>query len=76
MKHISPGCLLKVEWVDDPDVNAEWGLNILDLEDDENIVMFIKWRPEVFNSKDVISFQCLYQDKIYNCSTIAIIEIL
>jgi hypothetical protein len=79
MEKVKPGTLLRVEWIEDPDVNAEWGLHIIDFEDyneENNVVMLIKWMPEIRNITDVITFKCLWQDKLYFSSTKAIIELI
>lgn len=78
MERIPPGTLLRVSWIDLPDENPEWGLNNHDFDDDDtdNIVMLVKWRPEVRNLKDVITFTCLWQDKLAISSSAAIKEII
>ena len=77
MKELKPGALIRVSWIEDPDGDAEWGGQIYDLEGNENnIAMFIEWMPDIFNTKDIITFKCLWEDKIYYSSTRALIEIL
>ncbi|NBP56833.1 hypothetical protein EBU71_09965 [bacterium] len=80
MEMVKPGSLIKVKWIEDTDDvdGVEWGLNIFhfDEDDDNNIVMLVKWNPEVENAKDIICFTCLWQEKLYSCSTYAIYEIL
>jgi len=77
MEELKPGALIRVSWIEDPDQDAEWGGQIYDLEGGEhNIVMLIKWMPEIFNATDIISFKCLWEDKLYYSSTNALIEVL
>lgn len=78
MQAIPPGTLIRVSWIDIPDANAEWGLNSIDFDDDaeDNIVMLVKWRPEVKNVQNVISFQCLWQDQLANSASSCIREIV
>jgi hypothetical protein len=78
MEEIRPGALLRISWIEDPEADAEWGLDMIyfDEAEEENIVMLIEWMPYVRNTKNVITFKCLHEDKIYYSSTIAILEIL
>lgn len=78
MEQIPPGTLLRVNWIDIPDENAEWGCNIHDFDDDDidNVVMLVKWRPEVPNIKDVITFICLWKDILVYSSSASIKEII
>lgn len=84
MDSIPTGSLLRVKWIEDPDDvdGAEWGTNLIefdDLEPDEdinNVVLLLRWRPEIENAPDVISFDCLWGDKIYSSSTYALIEVV
>lgn len=78
MEEIRPGALLRISWIEDPEADAEWGLDMIyfDEAEEENIVMLIEWMPHVRNTKNVITFKCLHEDKIYYSSTIAILEIL
>ena len=76
MEEIRPGALLRISWIEDPEADAEWGLDMIyfDEAEEENIVMLIEWMPEVQNTKNVITFKCLHEDKIYYSSTVAILE--
>lgn len=78
MEEIRPGALLRISWIEDPEADAEWGLDMIyfDEAEEENIVMLIEWMPEIRNTKNVITFKCLHEDKIYYSSTIAILEII
>lgn len=78
LKTNKPGSLFRVKWIEDTDdiFGSEWGFNMLHLEPDNNIVMLVKWRPEIVEVKDIINFDCLWEDKIYSCCTHAIIEII
>ena len=78
MEEIRPGALLRISWIEDPEADAEWGLDMIyfDEAEEENIVMLIEWMPYVRNTKNVITFKCLHEDKIYYSSKIAILEIL
>lgn len=86
MEEIPPGTLLKVKWIEDmEDVDgAEWGTNMIYFDHNEdqnvddicNIVMLIRWRPEIENAINIINFDCLWQDKLYSSSTYALIEVL
>jgi hypothetical protein len=75
MEEIRPGALIRVSWIEDPDADAEWGAHIFDLSDDDsNVVMLIEWMPYIHNSKNVITFKCLWEDKVYYSSTNALLE--
>ena len=84
MESISPGTLLRVSWIEDPEADGEWGLDMIyfddvdKTEDDEtnNIIMLLEWMPEVHNNKNIITFKCLHEYKIYYSSTYAILEVL
>lgn len=82
MESIKPGSLLRVNWVEDPDEISDWGgdMTYFDASSEEknidNIVMLIEWMPYISNSKNVISFKCLYKNKIYYSSTYGLVEII
>jgi len=78
MEEIRPGALLRVSWIEDPEADAEWGLDMVYFEDPEvnNIVLLIEWMPYINNAKNIITFKCLYEDKIYLSSTHALVEIV
>lgn len=85
MEEIPPGTLLRVKWIEDTDDvdGAEWGTNMLyfdhegdQIDDINNVVMLIRWRPEIANAIDIINFDCLWQDKLYSCSSYALVEVL
>lgn len=82
MESIKPGALLRVNWVEDPDEISDWGgdmtyLDEANLENEtDNIVMLIDWMPFISNTKNVISFRCLYKSKIYYSSTYALVEVI
>lgn len=87
MNSIPLGSLLRVKWIENPNVDAEWGNHIIWFEDtdypdpssinsDENIVMLLEWMPEIYNSQNVITFKCLWENNIYYCSTAGINSII
>ena len=78
MEEIRPGALLRISWIEDPEADAEWGLDMIyfDENEEENIVMLIEWMPEVQNTKNVITFKCLHEDRVYYSSTVAILQVL
>ena len=84
MEEIRPGALLRVSWIEDPEADAEWGLDMIYFEDAKelgyeelnNIVLLVEWMPHVNNAKNIISFKCLYEDKLYYSSTNALVEVL
>lgn len=74
MEEIRPGALIRVSWIEDPDADAEWGAHIYDLENnDNNVVMLIQWMPYIRNARNIITFKCLWEDKIYYSSTQALL---
>jgi hypothetical protein len=40
------------------------------------VVMLIEWMPYVNNAKNIITFKCLYEDKLYYSSTNALVEVV
>jgi len=81
MEEIQPGALLRVSWIEEPDGDAEWGGHIYWFEDDpdnvdSNIVMLLEWMPNVHNAKNVITFKCLWLDKVYYSSSAAMLGIM
>ena len=87
MDSIPPGSLLRVKWIENPNVDAEWGQHILWFDDtdypeldsidsDQNVVMLLEWMPEIYNSQNVITFKCLWENNIYYSSTAAINSII
>lgn len=81
MDEIRPGALLRVSWIEDPEADGEWGLDMIyfDAEEDselDNIVLLLEWMPQIQNTKNIISFKCLHQDKIYYSSTYALLEVI
>ena len=50
MEEIRPGALLRVSWIEDPEADAEWGLDMIYFEDSEelnNIVLLVEWMPYI-----------------------------
>ena len=78
METLKPGSLIRVKWIEDTDdvYGAEWGLNMYHLDDENNVVMLVEWKPEIPETKGIINFTCLWEDKIYSSSTYALLEIL
>lgn len=79
MEDIRPGALLRVSWIEDPEADAEWGLDMIYFEDPLElppVVMLIEWMPYVNNAKNIITFKCLYEDKLYYSSTNALVEVI
>lgn len=77
MKSINPGSLLRVRWIEDTDdvYGAEWGLNMHHLDDENNVVMLIKWNPDIPEARGIVNFTCLWEAKLYSSSTHALIEV-
>jgi hypothetical protein len=79
MEKIRPGALLRVSWIEDPEADAEWGLDMIyfeDAEEQNNIVLLVEWMPYINNAKNIITFKCLHEDKLYFSSTNALLEII
>lgn len=78
MEEIRPGALLRVGWIEDPNMDGEWGLDMIyfDESEENNIVMLLEWMPHVKNNKNIITFKCLHEDKIYYSSTHTILEVI
>jgi len=59
MEEIRPGALLRVSWIEDPEADAEWGLDMIyfeDAEEQNNIVLLVEWMPYINNAKNIITF--------------------
>lgn len=86
MNSIPLGSLLRVKWIENPNVDAEWGDHLLWFEDElqdanntdanNDIVMLLEWMPFILNSQNIITFKCLWEDNIYYSSTAAINSIV
>ena len=79
MEEIRPGALLRVTWIEDPEADAEWVLDMIYFDEPPDlppIVMLIEWMPYVNNAKNIITFKCLYEDKLYHSSTNALVEVI
>lgn len=80
MEEIPVGSLLRVSWIEDPEADGEWGLDMIYFEDPDedlnNLILLLEWMPEVQNNKNIITFKCLHENKIYYSSTHALVEII
>jgi hypothetical protein len=47
-----------------------------DAEEQNNIVLLVEWMPFINNAKNIITFKCLHEDKLYLSSTNALLEII
>lgn len=82
MESVSPGSLLRVSWIEEIETEEcllgeeNYILFSDEVSEETNIVMLIEWKPQIINAENIICFNCLYKDRLYNSSTAALLEVL